>query len=97
MNKADLIKQVATRMTITQKMASQFVEVFKDLLEEAIKEDGVMTLQGFGTFTHWEQTERLGRNPKTGSPVTIPPRSSVKFKPGRDLLKSLNQTNKPPF
>ncbi|WP_455640290.1 HU family DNA-binding protein [Parabacteroides sp.] len=91
MNKAELVKRVADRMRVSQKMASQFVEIFKETLEEAIKEDGSMTLQGFGTFTHWAQTERLGRNPKTGTSVTIPARSSIKFKPGKDLLKFLNE------
>ena len=32
-----------------------------------------------------------GRNPKTGVPVTIKARKSVKFKPGKQLLEALNK------
>ena len=54
----------------------------------------MMVSQGFGTFTLWSQSERPGRNPKTGIPVTIPSRNSVKFKPGKGLLEYLNSKGK---
>ena len=37
------------------------------------------------------QTERLARNPKTGTPVMIPARTTVKFKPGKYLLDAINK------
>ncbi|WP_434019785.1 HU family DNA-binding protein [Parabacteroides goldsteinii] len=39
----------------------------------------------------WEQTERPARNPQTGEPVMIKPRTSVKFRAGSDLIKALNK------
>lgn len=36
------------------------------------------------------QTQRLARNPKTGTPVMIPARTTVKFKPGKFLLEAMN-------
>lgn len=39
----------------------------------------------------WQQSERVGRNPKNGKLHVIKPRISVKFKPSRDLLKLLNE------
>ncbi|WP_369696143.1 HU family DNA-binding protein [Parabacteroides gordonii] len=51
-------------------------------------EEGAITSQG---FTLWPQSERTGRNPQTGSPALIPARNSVKFKPGKDMLKFLNK------
>ena len=47
-------------------------------------------LLGFGTLSAWEQTERIGRNPKNGVAYMIRARKSVKFKPGKLLLKQLN-------
>ncbi|WP_303228346.1 HU family DNA-binding protein, partial [Parabacteroides goldsteinii] len=32
----------------------------------------------------------LARNPKTGTPVQIPARTTVKFKPGKFLLEAMN-------
>ena len=48
---------------------------------------------GFGTLSAWEQTERIGRNPKNGVAYMIRARKSVKFKPGKLLLKQLNASS----
>lgn len=47
-------------------------------------------LQGFGCFSLWKQTARPGRNPRNGVGCTIEARNSIKFKPGKELLKILN-------
>lgn len=91
MNKTELVKRVSKRMSITQVEAHRFVTIFETTLIDALEEDNSLMLQGFGTFTLWEQTEREGRNPRTGEACTIPPRLSAKFKPGKQLLKKLNK------
>lgn len=90
MNKADLVNQLAEKMQITQSQSRQFLNTFQVVLAEAIKRNSPVMLQGFGTFTPWVQTEREGRNPRTGITCVIPARTSVKFKPGKFLLKDLN-------
>ena len=90
MNKADLVNQLAEKMQITQSQSRQFLNTFQEVLAEAIKRNSPVMLQDFGTFTHWVQTEREGRNPRTGITCVIPARTSVKFKPGKFLLKDLN-------
>jgi len=90
MNKADLVNQLAEKMQITQSQSRQFLNTFQEVLAEAIKRNSPVMLQGFGTFTPWVQTEREGRNPRTGITCVIPARTSVKFKPGKFLLKDLN-------
>ncbi|WP_183671136.1 HU family DNA-binding protein [Parabacteroides faecis] len=47
--------------------------------------------QGFGAFYPVQQTERPGRNPKTGEPKTVPSRRTAKFRPGIAFLKDLNK------
>ena len=49
-----------------------------------------IVLVGFGTLIPRPQTQRLARNPKTGTPVMIPARTTVKFKPGKFLLEAMN-------
>ena len=53
-------------------------------------EDEEIVLVGFGTLIPRPQTQRLARNPKTGTPVMIPARTTVKFKPGKFLLEAMN-------
>lgn len=90
MNKADLVNKLAIKMHITQIQSREFLNTFQNVLTEAIKQDNPVMLQGFGSFTPWVQKEREGRNPKTGISCVIPPRTSVKFKPGKFLLRDLN-------
>lgn len=42
-------------------------------------------MRGFGTFTVLERKPRIGRNPKTGERVDVPPKRVVHFKPGKEL------------
>lgn len=90
MNKADFISKLAVEMNISQQQSRQFVKAFQVVLTEAMKQDSPVMLQGFGTFTPWSQKERIGRNPLTGISCAIPARTSVKFKPGKFLLRDLN-------
>lgn len=91
MNKTAFAKILASRLTISEKDAQKFMNVFVETLGDVIMEDESILFQGFGTFSLWPQTERVGRNPKTGTSVTIRARNSLKFKPGSCLLAKLNK------
>ena len=93
MNKTDLVIVLAEKMGIPQSQSRQFLNAFQEVLSDTLKEEVIM-LQGFGTFEPWKQTARPGRNPRTGEPCMIEPRTSVKFKPGKFLLEALNPQNK---
>ena len=77
MNKAELIEALADKTGLQKQEA-------KKVLDEEI------VLVGFGTLIPRPQTQRLARNPKTGTPVMIPARTTVKFKPGKFLLEAMN-------
>ena len=72
--------------------SSRVVEYCYRCITEQLSNGNSINLQGFGTLKPWHQTLRDGRNPKTGVPVTIPPRISVKFRPGKFLLEALNKS-----
>ena len=91
MNKTELSKIVAKRMSVTQKEALLFIETLGEVLAESLAHDEYLGFQGFGTFSLWKQTERQGRNPRLGVPAVIRTRNSVKFKPGKQLLEILNR------
>lgn len=60
----------------------------EDVLQ-AVKDDGAVTVVGFGTFTLREHGERIRRNPATQKEVTVPPGKSISFRPTRSLKKDL--------
>ena len=55
-----------------------------------LREEDILFL-GFGRFSPRKQNARPVRNPKTGAPVMFYGRTTVGFKPGKDLLKTINR------
>ncbi|MDD4515818.1 HU family DNA-binding protein [Massilibacteroides sp.] len=94
MNKAELTKNLANRMSVTQSQSQKFLDTFQEILSEELKKDNNLSLLGFGVFSPWKQTERIGRNPRTGVECVIKPRLSVKFKPATRFLETLNDETK---
>lgn len=91
MNKIDLAKEIASRMSLTATETKRFINTMNEVITESIKRDESVLIQNFGHFLPWEQAERIGRNPRTGTECTIPKRMSVKFKPGKGLIDKLNE------
>lgn len=91
MNKNELILAVAEDTGLKKKEVKTVLDSILRATTEALKKDESVVMIGFGTFHPWKQTGRPARNPKTGEPVMIAPRTSVKFRAGSDLLGDLNQ------
>ena len=66
MNKRDLVVSLSERLSLTQSQSVEIVNAWEGVLTDALQSGERLTLQGFGTFFAWSQTERTGRNPRTG-------------------------------
>ena len=86
MNKAELIEALADKTGLQKQEAKKVL-----IVTERMSENEEIVLVGFGTLIPRPQTQRLARNPKTGTPVMIPARTTVKFKPGKYLLDAINK------
>ena len=86
MNKAELIEALAQRSGLQKQKAKKLLEAYVDIVTEAMSHNEEIVLIGFGTLIPRPQTERLARNPKTGTA-----RTTVKFKPGKYLLDAINK------
>lgn len=91
MNKAELIEALAEKAGLQKQKAKQVLDAYMEIVTEQMSQDKEIVLIGFGTFIPKPQTSRLARNPKTGTPVMIPARTTVKFKPGKFLLEAINK------
>jgi integration host factor subunit beta len=68
----------------------------QQLLNEVIHDLGQgnrLELRNFGVFEIKQQRSRIGHNPKTGEKVEVPPRPTVKFKPGRHMCQVLESAD----
>jgi integration host factor subunit beta len=59
---------------------------------DALQEGNEIELRGFGAFRLRTRNPRIGRNPKSGTPVDVPGKTIVFFKMGRDLKEFLKQS-----
>lgn len=90
MNKSELIDALACDSGLTKSDSEKAINSFLKVVQEALKEGDDVALVGFGSFGLKETAGRSGRNFKTGATITIPPRKSVRFKPGKNLKDFLN-------
>lgn len=92
MNKSELTARMAQQMGIPRTECLKYLNTFLDVVSENLSDGNELVLQNFGTFTLWQQTERIGRNPRNGKICTIVARNSVKFRAGKGLIKKVNRT-----
>ena len=81
MNKAQLVEAVALDAHLTTFEARRAVDAIIRVTVQSLREGERLTLTGLGTFSVQQKAERVGRNPRTGAAVKIPPRKVIKFRP----------------
>ncbi|MEG0807521.1 MAG: HU family DNA-binding protein [Alistipes sp.] len=80
MNKAQLVEAVALDANITKIAARKVIDATLRVAVQALHEGDRLTLTGLGSFCIQQKPARIGRNPRTGAAVKIPPREVVKFR-----------------
>ncbi len=82
--------EVARRLDLPAGKANELVNTVFATLEEAMRKGESVTITGFGKFDLVESKARTGHNPRTGQPVEIPAKTSIKFKPSKALKEMFN-------
>jgi len=85
MIKADIINRVAEHAQITKVKAVEAVEAVFEAMKAAMQRGERIELRGFGVFQVKPRKKGIGRNPRTGREVKIPPGKTIRFKPGKNL------------
>ena len=85
MIKQDIVNRVAERMDITKVKAETVVESVFNSLKNALRRSERIELRGFGVFIVKPRKSGVGRNPRTGEEVAIPPGNTIRFKPGKEI------------
>ena len=85
MIKLDLVNEVVNRTGITKTKAELAVETIFEAMKKALERGDRIELRGFGVFNVKPRKTGIGRNPRTGAEVNIPPGKAVRFKPGKEL------------
>jgi integration host factor subunit beta len=96
MTKADLVEEVSRAIESTRKDAESIVETVFGSVIKSLQTDDKIEVRGFGSFRTRRRRGRVGRNPKTGAKVDVPPKRIPFFKPSKELKELINNESKAP-
>ena len=85
MIKLDIVTHVMGKTGVTKTKAEMAVETVFASMKGALARGDRIELRGFGIFNVRPRKIGVGRNPRTGEEVAIPPGKAVRFKPGKEL------------
>ena len=85
MIKLDIVNQVVSRTGVSKSKAELAVETVFEAMKRALERGERIELRGFGVFNVRPRKTGIGRNPRTGEEVAIPPGKAIRFKPGKEL------------
>ena len=85
MNKSDLVSHLAVELRTSKQQATRLLDAVLDGVRKGLREEGSVTITGFGTFEVKARKPRVGRNPHTGEPIQIAAGKRVGFRVGKGL------------
>lgn len=93
MTKSELIERIAAKQAQLSAKDCEFaVKAIIEYMSEALSGGGRIEIRGFGSFSLHYRVPRIGRNPKTGTPVTLSGKHVPHFKPGKELRDRVNNS-----
>ncbi len=93
MTKADLIESVYSQVGFSKKEAADLVDLVFETIKDTLAAGEKIKISGFGNFVVRGKRSRIGRNPQTGTEITISERKVLTFKPSQVLKDALNDGN----
>lgn len=90
MTKSEMIEKIAQEYpSLSKKDIEIIVNGVFSSIKETLKNGGKVEIRGFGSFKVREKSAKIGRNPKTGEKVNVPPKKVPYFKPGKEIKEQL--------
>ena len=93
MTKSELI-EVLTRQQpqFTSRDIESAVKTILEAMSQTLANGERIEIRGFGSFSLHYRPPRMGRNPKSGEAVSLPPKHVPYFKPGKQLRERVDST-----
>ena len=85
MNRSDLIETLKNEEGVSRKAAEKVVDTFFGTISDTMASGERVEIRGFGSFTVKKYKSYVGRNPKSGEKISVPPKKLPFFKVGKEL------------
>ena len=93
MTKSELIDHIAGKQTqLSSKDVELAIKAILENMSQVLSGGGRIEIRGFGSFSLHYRVPRVGRNPKTGTPVELSGKYVPHFKPGKELRDRVNNS-----
>ena len=93
MTRADLTEEVHQVIEMPRKESEAVVCTIFDSVVRALRSGDKVEIRGFGSFHTRQRRGRIGRNPRTGARVEVPPKRIPFFKPSKELRELVDSLN----
>ena len=98
MTKSELIRRIGWKQSqLTEHDVGLAVEVMLEQMAASVAGGERLEIRGFGSFSLRFRRARIGRDPRTGTPVSLHARYGLHFKPGKKLRERVNQEHRLAF
>lgn len=96
MTKSELIEVLAKcQVQLAYKDVELAVKTILEHMSGTLANGERIEIRGFGSFSLHYRPPRIGRNPKSGEPVSLPAKHVPHFKPGKQMRERVNNCNSP--
>ncbi len=90
--KSELIERIAQKqMQLAYKDVELAVKSILEHMAQTLASGERIEIRGFGSFSLHYRPARVGRNPKSGEPVSLPAKHVPHFKPGKELRDRVDE------
>ncbi len=91
MTKAELIERVSEKVNgLTKRQTEIIVNTVFDSIRDTLARGEKLEIRGFGSFRIRSRRMREGRNPKTGTSVSVPAKRVPFFKAGKEMKEMVD-------
>jgi DNA-binding protein HU-beta len=89
MTQTQLVRHLAGKCEVNNKVARGFLDELAKVAMQETKKNGVFVLPGLGRLVKSNRKARMGRNPATGEAIKIPAKTVVKFRVAKAAKDSI--------
>ena len=93
LTKKDLINSIYMQIGFSKNISENLIDDFFFTITNNLKNEKLLKLSNFGTFSIRTKKSRIGRNPKTKENKTISNRDVVLFKASKEFKDLVNFNN----
>ncbi len=95
MTKSELIEILVRKQSqLGYRDVELAVKTMLEQMAQTLASGERIEIRGFGSFSLHYRPPRIGRNPKSGEPVSLPAKFVPHFKPGKELRERVNSATR---